>query len=161
MSLPLGKGVLVVWFVAAFFLFTTTMDSASYTMAAACTKKIAVGDDPRIPFRILFAVFLSITPLCLIVSGSSLAGFKSVLIITAVPISILIIMCLISCQKWLFQDYGDWTSQEIQKYFSVYEDDIPIFDNHGNLINNVVLDDETGERLDVAETETAETTENA
>ena len=70
-------------------------------------------------------------------------------------------MCLISCQKWLYQDYGDWTSQEIQKYFSVYEDDIPIFDNHGNLINNVVLDDETGERLDVAETETAETTENA
>lgn len=164
MSLPLGKGVLVVWFVAAFFLFTTTMDSASYTMAAACTKKIAVGDDPRIPFRILFAIFLSITPLCLIVSGSSLAGFKAVLIITAVPISILIIMCLISCQKWLFQDYGDWTAQEIQKYFSVYEDDIPIFDNHGNLINDVVLDDETGERINIEETETVttpDTPENA
>lgn len=129
-SLPFGKGVLAVWFAASFILFVTTMDSASYTMAAACIKGhgLAVDDDPEKRYRILFAVLLSITPLCLIVANSTLAGFKAVLVITSIPISILIILCLISCHKWLTRDFGKWSREEIDRHFRVYtenpEDDI-------------------------------------
>lgn len=122
-TLPGWHFVLLIWFVTAFFLFVTTMDSASYTMAAACTKGLDVGDDPGKVYRILFACLLSVTPLCLLVAGSPLTGFKAVLIITSVPISILIIFCLISCQKWLMEDYGHWTAEEIKRYYAIYTED--------------------------------------
>ncbi len=125
-TLPLGKGVLVIWFIAAFFLFVTTMDSASYTMAASCTKGLAVGDDPYRRFRILFACLLSVTPLCLLVANSPMTGFKAVLIITSVPISLLIICCLISCQKWLREDYGDWTAADIIHFYATYEETLDL-----------------------------------
>ena len=124
-SLTFGKGVLAIWFIAAFILFVTTMDSASYTMAAACIKGkgLAVGDDPDKKYRILFAVLLSVTPLCLLAANSTIAGFKAVLIITSVPISILIIFCIISCHKWLTEDFGSWTREEITRHFAIYTED--------------------------------------
>ncbi len=128
-TLPLGKCVLAIWFVTAFFLFVTTMDSASYTMAASCTKGLAVGDDPSRRYRVLFAFLLSVTPLCLLVASSPLTGFKAVLIITSVPISLLIIFCLISCQKWLREDYGSWTAEDIKRFYAVYEDSLSLPDD--------------------------------
>ena len=122
-SLPGGKFVMILWFATAFILFVTTMDSASYTMAAACTKGLAVDGDPKRPFRILFACLLSVTPLCLLAANATVAGFKATLIITSVPISLTIILCLISCHKWLTQDYGSWTREEIERYFAVNEKD--------------------------------------
>lgn len=122
-SLPGGKFVMILWFATAFILFVTTMDSASYTMAAACTKGLAVDDDPKRPFRILFACLLSVTPLCLLAANATVAGFKATLIITSVPISLTIILCLISCHKWLTQDFGSWTREEIERYFAVNEED--------------------------------------
>lgn len=121
-SLPFGKGVLAVWFIAAFILFVTTMDSASYTMAAACIKGhgLAVDDDPERRYRVLFAILLSIIPLCLIAANATLSGFKAVLVITSIPISILIIFCIISCHKWLTQDFGKWSREEIDRHFRVY-----------------------------------------
>jgi BCCT family betaine/carnitine transporter len=124
LSLPGGKFVLATWFITAFILFVTTMDSSAYTMAAACTKGLAIWDDPARKLRLLFSVLLSICPLCLLWAGSSLSGFKSVLIITSVPVSLLILCCIITCHKWVRQDFGSWTREEIIKYFAQREETV-------------------------------------
>ena len=39
-TLPLSNGVIALWFIVGFILLVTTMDSAAYTMGAACTKRL-------------------------------------------------------------------------------------------------------------------------
>ncbi len=116
-SLPLGKLVMVGWFTAGFILLVTTMDSASYSMAAACTKGLRTWDDPPKKLSVLWATMLSICPLCLLWAQADLSGFKAVLILTAIPVSLLIVLCMITCAKWLKEDFGHMSKQEIVEYF--------------------------------------------
>ena len=116
-SLPLGKMVMVGWFAAGFILLVTTMDSASYSMAAACTKGLKTWDDPPKRLSVLWALLLSICPLCLLWAHADLSGFKSVLILTAIPVAFLILLCMITCTKWLSEDFGHMSKQEIIEYF--------------------------------------------
>lgn len=121
-SLPLGKLVMVGWFIAGFILLVTTMDSSSYSMAAACTKGLGTWDDPPRKLSVLWASMLSICPLCLLWAQADLSGFKSVLILTAIPVSILILLCMITCSKWLREDFGHMSKQEIIEYFMLDEE---------------------------------------
>ena len=116
-TLPLSNGVIALWFIAGFILLVTTMDSAAYTMGAACTKGLGTWEDPPVRIRIMWAIGLSVCPLCLLWSGSDLAGFQAVLIITALPTAVLILLCILSCSKWLKEDFGHMSRQEIEEYF--------------------------------------------
>ncbi|MEE0776213.1 MAG: BCCT family transporter [Bacillota bacterium] len=116
-TLPLSKMVTAIWFLVGFILLVTTMDSAAFTMGAACTKGLRTWQDPPVTIRIFWAFALSVCPLCLLWSGSSLSGFQAVLIITALPTSVVILLCILSCSKWLKEDFGHMTRQEIQEYF--------------------------------------------
>lgn len=122
LSLPAGKIVMAVWFATGFILLVTTMDSSAYTMAAACTKNLGTWEDPPQKLRVLWAGMLSICPLCLLKAGSSLSGFKAVLILTAIPVAILILFCVISCTKWLREDFGMMSKKEIVEYFMLDEE---------------------------------------
>lgn len=117
LTLPLGKGVLVAWFIAGFILLVTTMDSSAYSMAAACTKGLGTWDDPPKRLRVLWALMLSVCPLCLLWAQSSLAGLKAVLIITSIPVAILVLLCVLSCTRWIRDDFGCMSRQEIEEYF--------------------------------------------
>lgn len=116
-TLPLAKVIMGAWFIVGFILLVTTMDSASYTMGAACTKGLGTWDDPPKRLRILWAMLLSICPLCLLWSNADIGGFKAVLIITAVPVSFLILACVLSCHKWIVEDFGHMSKTEITEYF--------------------------------------------
>ncbi len=124
LSLPAGKAILALWLLTGFILLITTMDSASYTMGAATVIGLGTWDDPPKPLRIFWAAMLTITPLCLLYAGSSLSGFQSVLILTSIPVSFCIIMAMISCSKWLKEDYGHKTREEIQLEYMLDEDRI-------------------------------------
>lgn len=116
-TLPQGKIVLMGWFIAGFILLVTTMDSSAYTMAAACTKGLKTWDDPPRKLRVLWAAMLSICPLCLLWAQSSLSGLKAVLIITAIPVAILVLLCMLSCTRWIREDFGCMSRKEIEEYF--------------------------------------------
>lgn len=122
LTLPLGKGVLVAWFIAGFILLVTTMDSSAYSMAAACTKGLGTWDDPPKRLRVLWALMLSVCPLCLLWAQSSLAGLKAVLIITSIPVAILVLLCVLSCTRWIREDFGCMSRQEIEEYFMLDEE---------------------------------------
>ncbi len=128
MSLPAGKLILGLWLLTGFILLVTTMDSAAYTMGAATVIGLGTWDDPPKTLRVFWAVMLTITPLCLLYAGSSLSGFQSVLILTSIPVSACIIMAMVSCSKWLREDYGHKTREEIQLEFMT-EDDRRVYDD--------------------------------
>ena len=55
-SLPLGKWILPLFFLLCVSFAATTYDSASYTLAAAATRRLPVDEDPARWHRIVWAV---------------------------------------------------------------------------------------------------------
>lgn len=119
LSMPIGKLVIGLWIVTSFILVVTTLDSAAYTLATATVPNIGTWDDPPLALRIFWSAMLAVIPLCLFYADAGLNGFQSVLIISSIPVSICIIMALISCTKWLLQDYGDKSAEEIKKEYAL------------------------------------------
>lgn len=141
-TLPFGRLVLIGWFVAGFILLVTTMDSSAYTMAAACTKGLKTWDDPPKRLRVLWASMLSICPLCLLWAQSSLAGLKAVLIITAIPVAILVLLCMLSCTKWIREDFGCMSRKEIEEYFMLDEEKEVYFAKRKKLFAETALNED-------------------
>jgi len=115
--LPAGMFFLVLWMIVSFFLIVTTMDSSSYTLAAATVNALGTQDDPPVKLRIFWAVMVTITPLCLFYMNSPITGFQSVIIITSIPISFVLIIILVSLTKWMYEDFGDKSRAEIIEEF--------------------------------------------
>lgn len=136
LSLPVGKLILAGWFATGFILLVTTMDSAAYSMAAACTKGLGTWEDPKKKLRILWALMLSVCPLCLLKAGASLSGFKAVLILTAIPVSILILLSIITCTKWLKEDFGMMSKEEIIQYFMLDDEKALYLQSKDRLTNH-------------------------
>jgi len=123
LTLPAGIVILVIWLVVAFFLLVTTMDSAAYTLAAASTIGLRTTDDPSKNLRLFWAIMLAISPLALLYAGQfieggvPLGGLQAMLILTAIPVSVLLFFVMYSGHKWIKEDYGHKTRDEIRWEF--------------------------------------------
>ena len=115
MALPLGKIVLFVWFIVGLMLLVTTLDSAVFTLAAASVTNLKTDEIPPKSLKLFWAVIIAAIPLCLMFAKAPLDSLKSTIIITAIPVSITLIFYIISIFKWLKQDYGDMTRDEITR----------------------------------------------
>ncbi len=123
LSLPLGRIILVLWIVTAFSRMVTTMDSAAYSLGASSTNDLQAWEDPSRYLRLFWAVMLSVYPLCLLYAGQfvdggvPLAGLQALLVILAIPVSLVMIAAMYSSLKWMREDYGSMTRQEIEADF--------------------------------------------
>jgi len=123
LSLPLGRIILVLWIVTAFSRMVTTMDSAAYSLGASSTNDLQSWEDPSRYLRLFWAVMLSVYPLCLLYAGQfvdggvPLAGLQAILVILAIPVSLVMIAAMYSSLKWMREDYGSMTRQEIEEDF--------------------------------------------
>lgn len=127
-SLPLGKVMLVVWLIVAIMFLATTMDSSSYTLAAATTKNLGPNDNPTRGFKMFWAFLLAAVPLAFMFAKAPLTALQSLAILTAVPIGILCILAMISGYKYAKEDFGHLSSAEIialnrQARSELYKDD--------------------------------------
>jgi len=125
LSLPLGKLVLVLWVATAFARMVTTMDSAAYSLGASSTYGLRSFEDPNKYLRLFWAIMLSVCPLCLLYAGQfvkggvSLAGLQALLVILAIPVSVVMIAAMYSTIKWVHEDYGSMSRQEIETVFEL------------------------------------------
>lgn len=113
LSLPFGKIMLAIWMVVGTLFLATTMDSASFTLAAATTKNLGQNENPSKLFRLFWAFVLTAVPLSFMFAEAPLTALQSLAVLTAVPISILSILSMISGLKYAKQDFGKYTSAEI------------------------------------------------
>ncbi len=123
LSLPGGKIVLALWLLTGFCLLVTTMDSAAYSLAAAVTRGLKPTEDPPKQLRLCWAILLSVSPLCLMYAGQfieggvPLGGLQAVLILTGIPVSVTVFLAMYSIWKWLREDFGHKTRDEIVREF--------------------------------------------
>ena len=106
MTLPFGKILLFIWFVAGLMLLVTTLDSAVFTLSAVSMKGIKEDEVPPKTLKLFWAVMISAIPLALMFAKAPLDSLKSAIILSAIPVSVTLIFCLISLFKWLKSDFG-------------------------------------------------------
>ncbi|MGL5380586.1 BCCT family transporter [Clostridium sp.] len=112
-SLPFGKLILGIWLIVGLMFLATTMDSSSYTLAAATTKNLGENEHPSRNFKMFWAFLLISVPLGFLFAKASLTALQSLAILTAVPIGVLTIFAMISGIKYAKQDFGNLSSSEI------------------------------------------------
>jgi len=77
-SLPLGKGLLVVFCVVSVIFMATTYNSSSYALAACASQKMRPGQQPARWHRLFWALAMIALPLALMFMGDlKTGGFKS------------------------------------------------------------------------------------
>ncbi|MDO4287856.1 MAG: BCCT family transporter [Eubacterium sp.] len=113
MALPFGKIVLFVWFVAGLMLLVTTLDSAVFTLSAVSLKNLKGDEVPPKGLKLFWAVMIAAIPLALMFAKAPLDSLKSAIILSALPVSVTLIFCLISLFKWLRYDFGRVSRDEI------------------------------------------------
>lgn len=118
---PHYKIILAIWIVGCIILLATTMDSAAFTLSEATQKNIPLGESPDKKLRLFWAVMLSVIPLCLMAFGFSTSAFISIVILSAVPITLIVILSIVGSMKWIFKDYGKMSRKEIREHFKVEE----------------------------------------
>ncbi len=98
---------LVALFVALSFIFgATTLDSASYVLAAAATKEQGRVVEPARWHRLFWAVVLASVSLALMFVGGeeSIDALKASSILVSVPVMVVLALLVVSFMKWVRED---------------------------------------------------------
>lgn len=103
-TLPLSYIVLPFFVFLAIIFLSTSLDSATYILAAIATKELKEGQEPARWHRMLWGAVLAILSITLLFVGG-LRVIQTSAVIVSVPIFIIYILLIISFFRWLKQDF--------------------------------------------------------
>lgn len=104
-SLPGGELLIpIIFTVVTVGFLATSMDSASFTLAASATKQLDESGNPGPKFRLLWCVVLALVPLSIMFAGAPFTAIKTICIVLSVPFLFVIIGMLIGLFKWFKED---------------------------------------------------------
>lgn len=112
-SLPFSTIVMAVWIIVGIMFLATTLDSASWTLAAATTKNLGENNEPARAFRLFWSLVLALVPLAFIFAQADLSALQTLAVLTAVPIAVITILSMISAIQYVQEDYGQMSETEI------------------------------------------------
>ena len=111
-SLPLGKWILPLFFLLCVSFAATTYDSASYTLAAAATRKLKPSEHPARWHRVVWAIGLGVLPLVILSLGrltgneqqkDVLVFLQTASVVVSLPILFIGVMMAVSLTILLFR----------------------------------------------------------
>ncbi len=102
-SMPLGSIVIAIFCLVAIIFAATTYDSASYTLAAAATRRLPIGDDPPRWHRLFWAIALTLLPLTLMFVGG-LRVMQTAVLVVSLPILVVGVCMSVALVKQLATD---------------------------------------------------------
>lgn len=112
-SLPFGKIFIVVWAIVGVGMLATTMDSAAYTLAAATTKNLGQDEHPARFLKMFWAIMLTLVPLGYMFANAPMEALQGLAVLCATPIAICAILSIVSAIRYVREDYGKKSAQEI------------------------------------------------
>lgn len=111
-TLPLGGVVLVVFLIVEFFLMSTTLTSATYSLSMMSSKNMSVEEEPSNPVKIVWAVAVGGMSIVALLMGGSISAIKSVTVAAGFPMLILYVIIMIAFFKWVRKDMKKATTAE-------------------------------------------------
>jgi BCCT family betaine/carnitine transporter len=114
-QLPFTNLLLLLFAVVAILFLSTTLDSASFTLASTVSPELKSGEDPSPISRLFWCLMLSALPLVLMLIDAPLTTIKSCAIASAIPLAIILAILIVGLVRWLKEDYGHMHSYEIEE----------------------------------------------
>ncbi len=103
-NLPMGTFMLVIFLLMSFIYSATTVDSSAYTIASVASRDLEAGRrEPRRRNRLFWALALGSVAVSLMYLGG-LEPLKTVSIVVAFPLMLVIALSVASLLKWLKED---------------------------------------------------------
>lgn len=113
-TLPLAPVVLVVLLLAMTTLYATSFDSIAIVASDYSYRTIGTDEEPSRLLRAFWSITLILLPVALVFSDSSMSALQSVSILAALPISVVIILIVIS----FFKDADHYLQKELPEILS-------------------------------------------
>ncbi|WNS74838.1 BCCT family transporter [Bacillus sp. DTU_2020_1000418_1_SI_GHA_SEK_038] len=103
-SLPLSAIVLPFFLVLGIIFLSTSLDSATYIIAAIATKELRDDQDPARWHRMVWGAMLAVIAVSLMLIGG-LRVIQTSAVIVSVPIFIIYLLLIVSLLRWLKKDF--------------------------------------------------------
>ncbi len=100
LPLPLKLSAIVFTIMLMLFL-ATSLDSASFSLAATATKNLGPDENPSPMLRLFWCLLLALIPLGLMFAGAPLSAIQTVCLAAATPFAIVSIVFIFKSMKWL------------------------------------------------------------
>jgi BCCT family betaine/carnitine transporter len=100
MSLPLSAVILPLFGIICFVFMATTYDSASYTLAASASHRLAATDEPAVVHRVFWAFALGALPIALVYLDG-LEPVKTAAVVASLPLLIVYVLLAWSLMNML------------------------------------------------------------
>jgi len=113
-TLPLSKVFIGLFTIISTLFLATTLDSASYTLAATVRPDLKNDEDPSPIQRLFWCIMLALVPLAMILIKAPLNTIKTFAIVTAIPLCFVLGTMIFGMLKWMAQDYGKVPAHEVE-----------------------------------------------
>ncbi|MGI6730811.1 MAG: BCCT family transporter [Anaerovoracaceae bacterium] len=98
------KLMTTVFFIMLLLFLSTSLDSASFSLASTATKTMSKEESPSPLLRLFWCILLALIPLGLMFAGAPLSALQTVSIVTAIPFAGVIVVYIIKSFKWLNEE---------------------------------------------------------
>ncbi len=106
-GLPVPLIISAIVFCVMLILFlATSLDSASFSLAATATKNMGRNESPSPFLRLFWCIILALIPLGLMFAGAPLSAIQTVCLATATPFALVTIVFIWKSMKW-FREEAD------------------------------------------------------
>ncbi|MGR5208584.1 BCCT family transporter [Vibrio sp. PNB23_22_7] len=114
-TLPFSSLILVVFIVSTFLLLVTTLDGSVFTVACQTQHVLDKDKNPARILKIFWCLVIIAIPAVFIIVNAPVGSMQSAILIFAAPLLVLVSFMLFKTFKYMNEDYGQLTAQEIQQ----------------------------------------------
>ncbi len=114
-TLPFGTIAIALFTVISVLFLSTSLDSASFTLAATASKTLDENGNPSPVFRLFWCIVLSLVPLAMMFIGAPLKTVQTCAIVTSIPLVVVLIIMIYGFARDILKDYGDKSDMEINE----------------------------------------------
>lgn len=104
-TLPFSAVFLIIFIVMSTLFLATTLDSASFTLAATSTGKLDENANPPTALRLFWCLILAAVPLTMMFIDAPLSTVQTLAIVASLPLMVVIFIMLYGFKKWLKEDF--------------------------------------------------------
>ncbi len=103
--LPFNEIISIAVLAVMMILFlATSMDSASFSLAATSSKNVGREEEPSKMLRLFWCLLLALIPLGLMFAGAPLSAIQTICLVTATPFAVIILVFIFKSMKWLKEE---------------------------------------------------------
>ncbi|OLQ72163.1 glycine/betaine ABC transporter [Photobacterium proteolyticum] len=108
-TLPASALFIIIFAIMSTLFLATTLDSASFTLAATAANQLDENANPPTALRLFWCLILAAVPLAMMFIDAPLNTVQTLAIVTSLPLMIVIFIMLYGFSKWLKEDFGGET----------------------------------------------------